>query len=148
MKYSHKVVDKLNQLLVRNIDILNTYRNVIVQTENEKLKTFFVRRFDVQKSFVNTIKKEIFKHGQIPKNRNRFFSYITSNYFKIKYLLLLKNEKKIAKSFIDVEELNLQSCESVIAEKELPSQIKSVLISQRNKLQESLQYEKKIFELV
>jgi uncharacterized protein (TIGR02284 family) len=147
MKYSEKVIEKLNHLLIKNIDIQNAYENAVTNTDSEKLRLFFQRRYDIQTQYVNTLRREIFKHGQIPKNRNRFLSYISSNVLKVKFLILLNNEKKIAASFIQFEEMGLKECEAVLIEKELPNKIKDVLLNNKNNLQQSLKIEKSTFEL-
>ena len=148
MKYSEKIIIKLNRLLIKNIDIQNAYETAMLNTDSILLKQFFERRFLSQKEYVNTLKKEIFKHGQVPKTRNRFMSYISTNALKINLFFLLRNEKKIAKSFIEFEEMGLKECEAILIEKELPNKIKSVLAYNKEKLQQSLKMEKSTFELV
>ena len=148
MKYSEKIIIKLNRLLIKNIDIQNAYETAMLNTDSILLKQFFERRFLSQKEYVNTLKKEIFKHGQVPKTRNRLMSYVSTGALKLNFLLLLRNDKKIAKSFIEFEEMGLKECEAILVEKELPNKIKNVLVYNKEKLQQSLKMEKSTFELV
>lgn len=148
MKYSEKISNKLNELLVKNYDAEKGYLNAIDNIDNDRLKVFFKRRASERSEFAKELRTEILRYGEIPENSGSFKGAMHRNWMSLKSLFSSNNEEAILEEAIRGEEASLEEYKDILKDQTLPPTIDSLLTKQKNAIQASINTEKVHEELV
>ena len=139
MKYSEKISNHLNNLLIKNYDAEKGYRNAIDNVDNSNLKIYFTNRANERKSFADEIKTEIERYGETPKDSGSFKGTLHRNWTTLKSSLSGNNEETVLEEALRGEEASLEDYNEVIASNEVfPPSIDSMLIKQRDAIQAAI----------
>jgi len=148
MKYSEKISNKLNELLVKNYDAEKGYLKAIDNVENKNLKMFFKRRASERSEFAKDLRTEILRYGEIPEDGGTFKGTMHRNWMTLKATFASNNEEAILEEAIKGEEASLKDYKEVLADNTLPPTIDSLLMKQKNAIQAAINTEKVHEELV
>ena len=107
MKYSEKISNKLNELLVKNYGAEKGYLNAIDNIDNDRLKIFFKRRASQRSQFAKDLRTEILRYGELPEDSGSFKGTIHRNWMSLKSLFSSNNEEAILEEAIRGEEASL-----------------------------------------
>lgn len=148
MKYSEKISNKLNELLVKNYDAEKGYLKAIDKVENKNLKMFFKRRASERSEFAKDLRTEILRYGEIPEDDGSFKGAMHRNWMALKATFSSNNEEAILEEAIKGEEANLKEYNEILADSTLPPTIDALLTKQKNAIQAAINTEKVHEELV
>ncbi|MCF7559914.1 PA2169 family four-helix-bundle protein [Sabulilitoribacter multivorans] len=148
MKYSEKISNKLNELLVKNYDAEKGYLNAIDNIDNDRLKMFFKRRASERSEFAKELRTEILRYGELPEESGSFKGTMHRNWMTLKSLFSSNNEEAILEEAIRGEEASLEEYNEILKDKTLPPTIDSLLTKQKNAIQAAINTEKVHEELV
>ncbi|GAA4804772.1 PA2169 family four-helix-bundle protein [Litoribaculum gwangyangense] len=148
MKYSEKISNKLNELLIKNYDAEKGYLKAIDTIDNDRLKMFFKRRASERSEFAKELRTEILRYGELPENAGSFKGIMHRNWMSLKSLFSSNNEEAILEEAIRGEEASLEEYNEILKDKTLPPTIDSLLTKQKNAIQASINTEKVHEELV
>ncbi|WP_316930047.1 ferritin-like domain-containing protein [Siansivirga zeaxanthinifaciens] len=132
MKYSEKISNKLNELLVKNYDAEKGYLNAIDNIDNDRLKMFFKRRASERSEFAKELRTEILRYGEIPENSGSFKGAAHRNWMSLKSMFSSNNEEAILEEAIRGEEASLEIYNEILEDRNLPPTIDSLLTKQKN----------------
>ncbi|MCK8479297.1 ferritin-like domain-containing protein [Psychroserpens algicola] len=148
MKYSEKISNKLNELLVKNYDAEKGYLNAINNVESDKLKMFFKRRASERSEFAKELRTEILQYGEIPEDSGSFKGTMHRNWTTLKSTFSSNSEEPVLEEAIRGEEASLEVYNELINEPNLPPTIDRMLLKHRNAIQSAINTEKVHEELV
>jgi uncharacterized protein (TIGR02284 family) len=148
MKYSEKISNKLNELLVKNYDAEKGYINAIENVDSDRLKMYFKRRASERSEFAKELRTEILQYGQIPEESGSFKGVMHRNWMTLKSTFSSNNEEAILEEAIRGEEASLEEYNELIKERNLPPSIDKLLIKHRDAIQSAINSEKVHEELV
>tara|TARA_R110000868_G_scaffold121404_3_gene322061 strand:- start:158 stop:607 length:450 start_codon:yes stop_codon:yes gene_type:complete len=148
MKYTEKISNKLNELLIKNYDAEKGYLNASENVESPSLKIFFKRRATERSEFAKEIKTEILRYGKEPKDSGSFKGTLHRNWMSLKSLFSTNDEEAILEEAIKGEEASLEEYENILKDRNMPPTIDSMLIKQKNAIQAAINTEKVHEELV
>lgn len=148
MKYTEKISNKLNELLVKNHDAEKGYINAAENVDSSTLKIFFKRRATERSEFAKEIRTEILRYGEDPKDSGSFKGTVHRNWMSLKSLFSSNDEEAILEEAIRGEEASLEEYNEILEDKTLPPSIDNMLIKQRDAIQAAINTEKVHEELV
>lgn len=148
MKYSEKISNKLNELLVKNYDAEKGYLNAIDNIDNDRLKMFFKRRASERSEFAKELRTEILRYAELPEDSGSFKGAVHRNWMSLKSLFKANNEEAILEEVIRGEESSLEEYKEILKDRTLPPPIDSLLNKHKNIIQASINTEKVHEELV
>jgi len=148
MKYTEKISNKLNELLIKNYDAEKGYLNAAENVDSPTLKIFFKRRATERSEFAKDIRTEILRYGEDPKDSGSFKGTVHRNWMSLKSLFSSNDEEAILEEAIRGEEASLEEYNEILEDKTLPPSIDTMLIEQRDAIQAAINTEKVHEELV
>lgn len=148
MKYSEKISNKLNELLIKNYDAEKGYRNAIENVDSDRLKMFFKRRASERSDFAREIKTEIERYGETPKDSGSFKGTMHRNWTDLKATFSSNDEAVVLKEAIKGEKASLEVYNDLIKESDLTPTIDSMLLKHKNAIQSAINTEMMKEELV
>jgi uncharacterized protein (TIGR02284 family) len=148
MKYSEKISNKLNELLVKNYDAEKGYINAIENVDSDRLKMYFKRRASERSEFAKELRTEILQYGEIPEDSGSFKGAMHRNWMTLKSTFSSNNEEAILEEAIRGEKANLEEYNELLKEPHLPPSIDKLLIKHKNAIQSAINTEKVHEELV
>ncbi len=148
MKYSEKISNKLNELLIKNYDAEKGYRNAIENVDNDRLKMFFKRRASERSEFAKEIKTEIERFGETPRDSGSFKGTVHRNWMDLKSTFTSNDEEAILEEAIKGEKASLEVYNDLIKESNLPPTIDSLLVKHKTAIQSAINTEKMKEKLV
>jgi len=148
MKYSEKISNKLNELLVKNYDAEKGYRNAIENVDSDRLKMFFKRRASERSEFAKELRTEILQYGEIPEDSGSFTGIMHRNWMTLKSTFSSNDEEAILEEAIRGEKSSLEAYNDLMKEKDLPPTIDSLLMKHKTAIQSAINTEMVKEELV
>ena len=149
MKYTEKISNKLNELLIKNYDAEKGYLNAAENVDSPTLKIFFKRRATERSEFAKELRTEILQYGEEPKDSGSFKGTVHRNWMTLKSLFSSNDEEAILEEAIRGEEASLEDYDEILKEiSTFPPSIDAMLFKQRNSIQSAINSEKVHEELV
>lgn len=148
MKYTEKISNKLNELLVKNYDAEKRYMSAIEIVGDDRLKMFFKRRVTDRSKFAKELRTEVLRYGQIPEDTGSLTETLNRNWINLKSILNSNNEEVVLEAAIKFEEAILEDYKELLKDKTLPPSIDSLLLMHKNAIQAAINTEKSYKELV
>ncbi|WMI69354.1 PA2169 family four-helix-bundle protein [Mangrovimonas sp. YM274] len=142
MKYSEKISNKLNELLVKNYDAEKGYLNAMEQVEGPRLKMFFKRRASERSQFAKELRSEILRYGELPEDSGSFKGSVHRNWMALKSALSSNSEEAILEEAIKGEKANLEEYNEILQERTLPPSVDDLLIRHKSAIQSAINTEK------
>lgn len=148
MKYTEKISNNLNELLIKNYDAEKGYLNAAKNVESPTLKNFFKRRATERSEFAKEIRTEILRYGEEPKVSGSFKGSMHRNWMTLKSLFSTNDEEAILEEAIRGEETSLEEYEDILKDVTLPPSTNSILSKQKKAIQSAIKTEKVHEQLV
>ncbi len=150
MKYTEKISNKLNELLILTYDSKNGYKLAAEKVVDPAIKKFLEDKVNQRDKFGNDLKSEIVEYGELPEDSGsikgdfhrawmKFISTISPNETERILDEVKRGEKKILHSYNDI-----------LVNKEwiLPSSTRDLLEKQKEAISSALKSSKMYEELV
>lgn len=139
MKNSEEIVEMLNDLLKKNYDSEKGYKLAEEKVEDVKLKEFFRSRSQNRYEFGHELKQIIKIYGASPDKGTSLKGDLHRSWMNIKSALSLNTEEAILEEAIRGEKAAVADYDEVIAENDIPSNTKELLIKQRDHIKSALE---------
>lgn len=148
MKYTEKISNKLNELLIKNYDAEKGYLNSIENVDSKRLKMFFMRRASERSEFAKELRTEIVRYGEMPEKSGSLKGAIHRNWMTLKATFSSNNEETVLNEAIKGEVASLEDYNEILKDRTLPPSLDSLLIKQKSAIQAAINTEKLHEELV
>ncbi|MDO6595472.1 PA2169 family four-helix-bundle protein [Oceanihabitans sp. 2_MG-2023] len=149
MKFTEKISNQLNELLVKNYDAEKGYLNAIDNVEDANLKMFFKRRASERSDFAKELRTEIQLYGEVPENSGSFKGTMHRNWMTLKATLTSNNEEAILEEALRGEKASLDEYNEIInSDMVFPPSIDTLLNKQKDAIQSAINTVKVQEELV
>ncbi|WP_242133713.1 ferritin-like domain-containing protein [Aestuariivivens marinum] len=148
MKFTEKISNKLNELLVKNYDAEKGYLNAAETVDSPDLKIFFKRRATERSEFAKELRTEILRYGEEPKDSGSFKGIVHRNWTSLKALFSSNDEEAILKEAIRGEEDSLEEYLEVLKDRTLPPSVDTMLFKHKSAIQAAINTAKVKEELV
>ncbi|OBX24760.1 uncharacterized protein (TIGR02284 family) [Gelidibacter algens] len=148
MKYSEKISNKLNELLIKNYDAEKGYLNSIDNVDSDRLKMFFKRRASERSEFAKELRTEILQYGETPEDSGSFKGSMHRNWMTLKSTFSSNDEEAVLEEAIRGEKSSLEIYNDLIKERDLPPSIDALLVKHKNAIQSAINTEMMKEEIV
>jgi len=148
MKYTERISNKLNELLVKNYDAEKWYVNASDKVNDESLKFYFNKKAREHKEFAKALKEEILRYGQKSDDSGTFKAAIERKWMDLKALFSSISDDDILEEARKGEYASLEEYKDILEDRTLPPSIGSLLLKQREAVQATINSEKVKEELV
>lgn len=136
--YTEEVASKLNQLLEKSYDAEKGYHKAAENVDHSGLKNFFNRKSNQRRDFGHEIKDEIRAFGQEVDKGGSLTGSAHRAWMDVKALFSGDDSESMLEEAIRGEKASVEEYDDVLKETSLPSSTRSILESQRNKIQGDL----------
>lgn len=133
--YTEHVGEKLNELLQKTYDAEKGFKNAADNIENTALKNYFKSKAQERYNFGHDLKEEIKSYNQDVDKGGSLKGSAHRAWMDIKAMLSLDNEASMLEESIRGEKTAVKEYEEVLNENHLPSSTKSLLETQKNKIE-------------
>lgn len=148
MKYSEKISNRLNELLIKNYDAEKGYLNSIENVDSDRLKMFFKRRASERSKFAKELRTEILQYGEIPEDSGSLKGTMHRNWMTLKSTFSSNDEEAVLEEAIRGEKASLEVYNDLIKERDLPPSIDALLVKHKSAIQSAINTEMMKEELV
>ncbi|WP_422897640.1 ferritin-like domain-containing protein [Polaribacter staleyi] len=138
MTYTEQVGEKLNVILEKTFDAEKGFNKAAENIENKALKNYFKAKSQERNIFGHELKEEIKSFNQEIDKGGSVAGAAHRAWMDIKTLFSLDDEESMLEEAIRGEKTAVKEYEDVINETQLPSSTKSLLVSQKNKIENGL----------
>ena len=136
--YTEKVGEKLNDLLERTYDAEKGFKKAAENVENKALKSYFKLKSKERYDFGHELKDEIKSMNQKVDKGGSLAGDAHRSWMDIKAMFAFDDEESMLEEAIRGERSAIEEYENVLKNTDLPSSTKSVLTSQKNKIENGL----------
>lgn len=136
--YTEEVGEKLNNLLEKTYDAEKGFKKAAENVDNSALKSYFNQKAQERYSFGHELKSEIKSYNQDIDKGGSLIGGAHRTWMDIKALFSADDEESMLDEAIRGEKTAIKEYESVLTEISLPTSTKSILSSQKNKIQMGL----------
>lgn len=146
MSFKKEISEKLNTLLQNNINSVEGYKKAASNTESVELKAFFRNRIEQRSNFVDELRKEILRYGQIPEDDTSFSADLHRTWIDIKTFFSSNDEKMILEECIKGDEKALKDYEELLQQKDLPPTLDKIFVNHKNEILSAINKDKMYME--
>ena len=137
--YTEEVGQKLNELLEKTYDAEKGFKKAAENIENTALKNYFKSKAQERYNFGHDLKDEIKSYNQEIDKGGSLKGTAHRAWMDIKAMLSLDNEESMLEESIRGEKTAVKEYEDVLSEIHLPSSTKTLLETQKNKIEFGLE---------
>lgn len=136
--YTEEVGQKLNSLLEKTYDAEKGFQKAADNVDNVALKNFFTRKAQERYDFGHELKSEIRSFNQEVDKGGSLTGSAHRAWMDIKALFSTDDEESMLEEAIRGEKSAVSEYNEVLNETSLPASTKSLLASQKNKIESGL----------
>ena len=136
--YTEEVGKKLNDLLERTYDAEKGFKTAAENIDNQALKNYFKSKAEERYTFGHELKSEIKSFNQEIDKGGSIAGTAHRTWMDIKAMLSLDTEESMLEEAIRGEKAAIEEYDDVISDTSLPSSTKTLLQSQKNKIEDGL----------
>lgn len=136
--YTEKVSSKLNDLLEKTYDAEKGFKKASENVDNVALKNYFIQKSDERYSFGKDLKAEIESLGEDVDKGGSLVGKAHRTWMDVKGFITIDNEESMLEEAIRGEKAAVIEYKDVIEDKSIPESTKSLLISQKNQIENGL----------
>lgn len=139
MKANENVIGVLNDLIKINIDRITGYEKAIKETPDDdtEIKRLFERMADESREYRSQLTEEVRKNGGSPADERTLPGKIYQVWMDIRSTITTNDENTVLALCEFGEDAAQRAYEKALDEKDLPSEIRQRIESQRSALKES-----------
>jgi len=136
--YTEEIGNKLNDLLEKTYDAEKGFKKAADNIDNTALKTYFKQKAKERYDFGHELKSELKAFNQDIDKGGSITGAAHRTWMDVKALFSSENEESMLEEAIRGEKSAIDEYSDVINETSLPTSTKSILESQKNKIQNGL----------
>lgn len=131
-------IDKLNELLQKNIDAENTYRNAAKDVESPVLRNFFNFQAEKRAKFATELSTEILGFNGEPVNSESAKEKLHEVWVNLADVISGNNEESIIKGCLAADKANLKEYQEVLKMEDVHTNAKNLLEKQKLAIENTL----------
>ncbi|GAL68374.1 ferritin-like domain-containing protein [Jejuia pallidilutea] len=136
--YTENLSGKLNDLLEKTYDAEKGFKKAAENVDNPSLKNYFKQKADERYNFGHDLKNEIVSFGENVDKGGSATGSVHRTWMDVKALFSFDNEESMLEEAIRGEKAAISEYEDIINDKSVPESTKSLLISQKNQIENGL----------
>jgi uncharacterized protein (TIGR02284 family) len=136
--YTEEVGQKLNDLLEKTYDAERGFKKASENVENSALKTYFANKARERYQFGHDLKEEIRSFNQDVDKGGSLTGSAHRTWMDIKSFFSIDDEESMLEEAIRGEKAAIKEYEDVLEDTSLPMSTKSLLVSQKNQIENGL----------
>ena len=136
--YTEEIGNRLNDLLKKTYDAEKGFKKAAENIDNSALKTYFKQKAQERYDFGHELKSELKTFNQDIDKGGSVTGAAHRTWMDVKALFSSENQESMLEEAIRGEKAAINEYSEVINETSLPSSTKSILESQKNKIQNGL----------
>jgi uncharacterized protein (TIGR02284 family) len=136
--YTEEVGHKLNQLLEKTYDAEKGFNKAAENTENESLANYFTSKAEERYSFGKQLKEEIKSFNAEINKGGSTTGTVHRAWMDVKALFSMETEESMLEEAIRGEKAAIKEYDDILAETSLPESTKTILTSQKQKIEYGL----------
>ena len=136
--YTEEVGEKLNDLLEKTYDAEKGFKKAAENVDNSALKSYFSQKAQERYSFGHELKSEIKSFNQEVDKGGSLTGDAHRTWMDIKAMFSADDAESMLEEAIRGEKIAIKEYENVLTEVSLSTSTKSILSSQKNKIQMGL----------
>ena len=136
--YTEEVGEKLNDLLEKTYDAEKGFKKAAENVDNSALKSYFSQKAQERYSFGHELKSEIKSFNQEVDKGGSLTGDAHRTWMDIKAMFSADDAESMLEEAIRGEKIAIKEYENVLTEVSLPTSTKSILSTQKNKIQMGL----------
>jgi len=133
MKTRQELAVELNDILERNYDAINGYKDAARDVENEALRKYLIDQAAERLRFGQEIHREIVQLGGKPVKEGSTLGILHRTWMNFKTNLTHNNEQEVCEECIRGEKAAVEEYDKLLEEKELSPQLQAELLSHKTK---------------
>lgn len=140
MKYSEKISDGLNNLLVKNYDAEKGFKLAMNKIDNPTINTFLKDRAAQCGKFAQELKSEILQYGELPEQDGSIKGDIHRAWMNLKAAVASNEQEQLLEEVERGEKASLEEYNEILYDKGvvLPPSTESMLKRHRDAIKSSL----------
>lgn len=138
MKYTEKILNRLNDLLEKTYDAEKGYTKASENVNDRELKQFFKDKAKQRYDFGHQLKNEIQAYGKEPDKGGSIKGKMHRGWMDLKLAIASNNEEAILQEVARGEELCIDEYNQILKEDNLSASTESILHAQKNLITASL----------
>jgi uncharacterized protein (TIGR02284 family) len=148
-KIAHdSTVQALNQLLEKNYDAENGYKNALIETKSAQLKSYFTKQAARRSQNANELYKAIRNLNATPVEKGSTTAAIHKTWLDLKTAIIGKNDEDILQECIRADIAAVNEYKKVIDHPEYLFDSRGIIRKQLHSLQKTLNTIKKMEDIV
>lgn len=136
--YTEKISGKLNDLLEKTYDAEKGFKKAAENVDNPSLQSYFKQKADERYHFGHDLKDEIISFGENVDKGGSATGSVHRVWMDIKALFSAEDEESMLEEAIRGEKAAISEYKDIIDDKSVPESTKSLLISQKNQIENGL----------
>jgi len=136
--YTEKISGKLNDLLEKTYDAEKGFKKAAENVDNPSLQSYFKQKADERYHFGHDLKDEIISFGENVDKGGSTTGSVHRVWMDIKTLFSAEDEESMLEEAIRGEKAAISEYKNIIDDKSVPESTKSLLISQKNQIENGL----------
>ncbi|WP_114748682.1 PA2169 family four-helix-bundle protein [Pleomorphovibrio marinus] len=134
MKTTKRIFEELNEIIERNYDVIQNYRDASRNVDNELLRNFFISHGKEKLAMYKEMKEIVKDLGGKPAEEGSVFSLFKRSWNNFTASLSHGNEKEVCENCIAVEAKAVVEYKDLLKrEQELPDSLKELLENQKQR---------------
>src|SRR5690606_35787434 len=133
MKSTQELATELNEVLERNYDAINGYKDAARDVENVALKEYLVNQAAERVRFGREIREEITRLGGNPTEEGSTLGFLHRTWMKFKTKLVHDNEKEVCEECIRDEKAAVEEYDQLLAETGVSPRLRAELLEHKSK---------------
>lgn len=133
MKTPHELASELNEVLERNYDAINGYKDAARDVENEALKQYLVDQAAERVRFGKEIRDEIILLGGTPTEEGSTLGLLHRTWMNFKTNLVHDNEGEVCEECIRGEKAAVEEYDELLKEKGISPGLRVELLEHKSK---------------
>ncbi|SMG41369.1 conserved hypothetical protein [Arenibacter troitsensis] len=140
MKYSEKISNGLNNLLVRNYDAEKGFKLAMDKIDNPTINTFLKDRASQRGEFAQELKSEILQYGELPEKVGSLKGDMHRAWMNLKSAVASNEKEQLLEEVERGEKASLEEYNEILNDRDvvLPPSTESMLKRHRDAIKSSL----------
>lgn len=134
-----KLIDELNDLIVRNYDASKGFQNAAGNASSSSLKTIFTDCSEQRKSFADELEQMVRSLGGVPKSEASPLGEAHRTWMDIKSALSTNEDEALLEACASGEMAAVKAYNSLLEKSEVPSEIITRVEAQRDVVKRTLE---------
>ncbi len=145
--YTENISEKLNDILEKTYDAEKGFKKAAENVKNPALKSYFKQKADERYNFGHELKSEIKSFGEDVDKGGSITGTIHRAWMDTKALFSTEDEESMLEEAIRGEKSAISEYDDVISDTALPESTKSILTSQKTRIEKGLSRIKSLEDL-